>query len=124
MVNRYNKIPTQGHNQPNKNRIGTISLFTAFITGCPNFDLIIRDTEAIYSMAILKDPEGNENTILQAMIVFKGLNVLEIGCGEGRFTWHYAHKASHVTAIDPDEEEIEKPPAKEAGGVEGTDRFF
>lgn len=68
-------------------------------------------------MAILKDPEGNENTVLHAMVDFKGLNVLEIGCGDGKFTWHYARKASHVTAIDPDEVEIEKARAKIPGGL-------
>jgi 2-polyprenyl-3-methyl-5-hydroxy-6-metoxy-1,4-benzoquinol methylase len=53
-------------------------------------------------MAIIKDPEGNEIATLNAMVDFKGLRVLEIGCGEGRLTWRYAKNAARVTAIDPD----------------------
>ena len=58
-------------------------------------------------MAVIKDPEGNETSALQAMVDFKNLNVLEIGCGEGRLTWRYADEAAQVTAIDPDGKDIE-----------------
>ncbi len=37
-----------------------------------------------------------------------GLRVLELGCGDGRVTFHYAHAAASVLAIDPDGERIEK----------------
>ena len=52
-------------------------------------------------MAIRSDPENNEIKALLAMADFKGKNVLEIGCGDGRLTWGYADVAAHVTAIDP-----------------------
>jgi len=61
-----------------------------------------RQKEADNSMAIIKDPEGNEIATLHAMVDFKNRRVLEVGCGEGRLTWRYADKAEHVTAIDPD----------------------
>jgi len=53
-------------------------------------------------MAIDKDPEGIQSTILHELIDFKGLRVLEVGCGDGRITWCFADQAAHVTAIDPD----------------------
>jgi ubiquinone/menaquinone biosynthesis C-methylase UbiE len=59
-------------------------------------------------MAVIKDPEGNETASLHAMVAFKDLSVLEVGCGEGRLTWRYAEKAAHITAIDPDGEAVEK----------------
>jgi ubiquinone/menaquinone biosynthesis C-methylase UbiE len=32
--------------------------------------------------------------------------VLELGCGDGRLTYRYAHAATSVLAIDPDAERI------------------
>jgi predicted RNA methylase len=32
--------------------------------------------------------------------------VLELGCGDGRFTYLYAHDASYVLGIDPKRDEI------------------
>jgi len=58
-------------------------------------------------MAVNKDPEGNETSTLHALVDFKDLSVLEIGCGEGRLTWRYADQAAQVTAIDPDGKDIE-----------------
>ncbi|MGD2159424.1 MAG: class I SAM-dependent methyltransferase [Anaerolineales bacterium] len=58
-------------------------------------------------MAIIRDPEGNETSTLFGMVNFKDQNVLEIGCGDARFTWLYADKAAHVTAIDPYREVVE-----------------
>ncbi len=63
--------------------------------------------EVIDLMAIVEDPENNETSTLHAMVDFKDLRVLEIGCGEGRLTWRYARKAAYVTAIDPIGEDIE-----------------
>ncbi|MCP4361628.1 MAG: class I SAM-dependent methyltransferase [Chloroflexi bacterium] len=37
-----------------------------------------------------------------------GKRVLEIGCGNGRLTRKYAPQASHVDAIDPNEDKIAK----------------
>jgi ubiquinone/menaquinone biosynthesis C-methylase UbiE len=57
-------------------------------------------------MPVVKDPERNDLTTLQHMVDIKDLTILEIGCGDGRFTWRYADQAASVTAIDPNGEMI------------------
>jgi 2-polyprenyl-3-methyl-5-hydroxy-6-metoxy-1,4-benzoquinol methylase len=57
-------------------------------------------------MTIQIDPENNEMRALFDLADFSGQRVLEIGCGDGRLTWRYAHKAAHVTAIDPNADRI------------------
>ena len=57
-------------------------------------------------MAIRIDPENNETRALFDMANFSGQHVLEIGCGDGRFTWRYADRAEHVTAIELDAKPI------------------
>lgn len=57
-------------------------------------------------MTIIEDPEGIEIAVIQKMANFDGKRVFEIGCGDGRLTWEYVEKASHVTAIDPIAEDI------------------
>ena len=57
-------------------------------------------------MAIRIDPENNETRALFNMANFGGQHVLEIGSGDGRFTWRYADKAEHVTAIEPAAKQI------------------
>ena len=52
------------------------------------------------------DPENNETHALLAMADFSEKHVLEIGCGDGRLTWRYADNAAHVTAIEPNAEQI------------------
>lgn len=59
-------------------------------------------------MTILIDPEGNETAALHDLVSIGGMQVLEIGCGDGRLTWRYADQAAHVIAIDPDGDEISK----------------
>ena len=59
-------------------------------------------------MTIRVDPEINEPRALFNLVDFNGRNVIEIGCGDGRLTWRYAHRAAHVTAIDPFEESISR----------------
>jgi len=75
-------------------------------------------------MAIIKDPEGNETSILDRMVDFKDLRVLEIGCGEGRLTWRYADKAAQVTAIDPDGKAIETARGNVPERLKGRVRFL
>ena len=59
-------------------------------------------------MALLEDPERNELRALSRMVrSFAGLRVLEIGCGDGRVTRHYANSAASVIAIDPRTESID-----------------
>ena len=75
-------------------------------------------------MAIIKDPEGRETTALHAMVDFKDMRVLEIGCGNGRLTWRYAENAKHVTAIDPDGNKIEAAKAQIPERLKSRIRFL
>lgn len=52
-------------------------------------------------MTVRIDPEGNETDALFALVDLEGLDVLEIGCGDGRLTRRYADRAAQVTAIEP-----------------------
>ena len=54
------------------------------------------------------DPEGVETRTIHDLIDFKGKEILEVGCGEGRMTWRFAETAKSVLAIDPDEDAIER----------------
>ncbi|MDA1215953.1 MAG: methyltransferase domain-containing protein [Chloroflexi bacterium] len=47
------------------------------------------------------DPEGVEKRAIHQLVDFEGKRVFEIGCGEGRMTWLYAHEAASVLAFDP-----------------------
>ncbi len=54
-------------------------------------------------MTVQTDPEGTEAKYLRRFAGFDGAppqRVLEIGCGDGRLTWRYAHAAASVTGID------------------------
>jgi len=53
-------------------------------------------------MTFQKDAEHHETKALHKLVDFSGQRVLEIGCGEGRLTWEYAHAAKQVVGIDPD----------------------
>lgn len=48
------------------------------------------------------DPDNIELKVLQKHVDFKEKNVLEIGCGTGRFTRRIAPQARKITAIDND----------------------
>lgn len=52
------------------------------------------------------DPTGAELAALAEVADFSGLQVLEIGCGNGRLTWRYAGPAMEVLGIDPDKAAI------------------
>ena len=56
----------------------------------------------------IHDPEGAEKKILHDLVDFRGKNVFEVGCGEGRMTWLYADVAASVLAFDPDSEAISR----------------
>ena len=57
-------------------------------------------------MPVVVDPEGIAISILLNLAHFSAKRVLEIGCGDGRITMGYAGRTQHVTAIDPDAEDI------------------
>ena len=53
-------------------------------------------------MTLFRDPEENETRHLHDFVSLSGKHVLEVGCGEGRLTWRYAHTAGRVAGIDLD----------------------
>ncbi len=58
-------------------------------------------------MAIELDPEGRELTALLDLLPnLHCARVVEVGCGDGRFTRRYADHAASVLAFDPDEAAI------------------
>jgi len=59
-------------------------------------------------MGYAVDPEGNETRVLHDLIDFRGKDVVEIGCGDGRMTWRYADLARSVLGLDPNQERIEE----------------
>lgn len=59
-------------------------------------------------MTVLLDPDNLEIQALSRLVDFSGKQILEIGCGDGRLTWHIAPQAHRVIAIDPKSERIEQ----------------
>jgi ubiquinone/menaquinone biosynthesis C-methylase UbiE len=57
-------------------------------------------------MTLQKDPEGTETRYLNQIVDCTNKRVLEIGSGDGRLTWRYAHPAGRVTGIDLDADEL------------------
>jgi ubiquinone/menaquinone biosynthesis C-methylase UbiE len=54
------------------------------------------------------DPEGAHLAALRRLGEFRGMRVLELGCGDGRLTLGIARDAAHVLAFDPDAEAVER----------------
>jgi len=52
-------------------------------------------------VTVRTDPEGHETDALFDLVHLEGAHVLEIGAGDGRLTWRYAHRAARVTAVEP-----------------------
>lgn len=57
-------------------------------------------------MASIVDPEEREAEVLGELVDFRGLKVLDVGCGEGRTAMRIARTASSVVGVDPDAERI------------------
>jgi ubiquinone/menaquinone biosynthesis C-methylase UbiE len=57
-------------------------------------------------MTVQRDPEGNEARQLLDWVDFRGKRVLEIGCGDGRLTWKYAHQALNVVGIEVEHSDL------------------
>ena len=49
-----------------------------------------------------------ELATVRELTELSGKRVLEVGCGDGRFTYLYAHDAAYVLGIDPIRDEIRK----------------
>ena len=57
-------------------------------------------------MTCVVDPERNEVKALRSLAAWRGLRVIEIGCGDGRLTLRLAALGARVLAIDPDAKAI------------------
>jgi cyclopropane fatty-acyl-phospholipid synthase-like methyltransferase len=66
------------------------------------------------------DPEGVEIRVLRKLVRLSGRDVLEIGAGNGRLTWRYAHRAASVVGLEPDESQVVR--ARAAMPVDLRDR--
>ena len=51
-------------------------------------------------MTVQIDPEATEIKALRRHCDLRGARVLELGCGDGRLTYHYAAAARTVAGID------------------------
>jgi ubiquinone/menaquinone biosynthesis C-methylase UbiE len=52
-------------------------------------------------MNVSVDPEGREIAAIEELVDLADADVLEVGAGDGRLTWRYAHRARSVVAVDP-----------------------
>jgi ubiquinone/menaquinone biosynthesis C-methylase UbiE len=57
-------------------------------------------------VARIVDPEEREVEALGRLVTFDNLNVLDVGCGEGRTARTIARHAASVVGFDPDPERI------------------
>jgi ubiquinone/menaquinone biosynthesis C-methylase UbiE len=57
-------------------------------------------------MPMVVDPDGVEIATIRDLVDLRGLQVVEVGCGDGRMTFDCARDAASVLAFDPDEESI------------------
>ena len=74
-------------------------------------------------MAPVLDPEGAEVEALARVVDFRGLRVLDVGCGDGRLVWRIAPEAAFVLGIDEDADEIETARAAVPPALEDRVRF-
>lgn len=75
------------------------------------------------NLSFTVDPQGVETRVINELVDFDGLRVLEVGCGDGRLTWRYADKASSVLALDVNEEKIEAARRATPGHLRSGVRF-
>ena len=57
-------------------------------------------------MAIETDPEGVEPRELLGAVDFRAARVLEVGSGDGRLSFRYAHASRFIVGIDPKPDEV------------------
>ncbi len=57
-------------------------------------------------MVRIVDPEEHEVAVLRRLVTFRGMDVLDVGCGEGRTARRIARTAASVIGVDPDPERI------------------
>jgi 2-polyprenyl-3-methyl-5-hydroxy-6-metoxy-1,4-benzoquinol methylase len=52
------------------------------------------------------DPDGVELATIRELVDLRGLEVVDVGCGEGRLSFACAGEGAKVFGFDPDEEAI------------------
>ena len=52
-------------------------------------------------MAVVLDPEQAETRVIHELVDFTGMDVLDVGCGDGRMTWRFAEATHSVLGLDP-----------------------
>ena len=57
-------------------------------------------------MSGISDPDERELEALNRLVTFRGMDVLDVGCGEGRTSRRIARTAASVVGVDPDEESV------------------
>ena len=73
-------------------------------------------------MARVVDPGGHEPEALRRLVEFRGKDVIDIGCGDGRTTRQIALTAASVLGVDPDVDAIAR--ARDAAGDEADGITF
>lgn len=68
-------------------------------------------------MGRIVDPAGVEAATLDRLVDFRGMDVIDLGCGDGRTSRHLARTARSVLGIDPDAEAIAQARASSTGGA-------
>jgi ubiquinone/menaquinone biosynthesis C-methylase UbiE len=74
-------------------------------------------------MAKLTDAEQSQLSAVRRLASFRDQRVLEIGCGDGRFTRDIAREARSVHASDPDAAELAKAVAALPPDLQGVVTF-
>jgi len=74
-------------------------------------------------MVVQLDPDGEETRAIHDLIDFSGLDVVEIGCGDGRLTQRYANTAASVLAFDPAEPLVALAKGRQPAGSESRITF-
>ena len=69
-------------------------------------------------MTRIEDPREREVEVLRRFATFEGMDVLDVGCGDGRTTRRIARTADSVVGVDPDSERIAQ--ARAAGREDGS----
>jgi 2-polyprenyl-3-methyl-5-hydroxy-6-metoxy-1,4-benzoquinol methylase len=59
-------------------------------------------------MSRVVDPERAHVAALRRLATFRGQQVIELGCGDGRLTVPVARTAAQVLAFDPDREAVDR----------------
>jgi len=60
-------------------------------------------------MSLIVDPDRREAEVLTRLVSFRGKDVLDVGCGEGRTARQIARTAASVVGVDSDPERVAWP---------------